>query len=183
MISQDGEIGQNTISQHALTAFAALVVLLMFAISAQVVFSYFDINPVAIFASSLPVIGKAITLNSLLDFQWHLLSIIALMPAYLVWMRDGHVRVDFIYSTLTPRHKAAVEIAGHIFLTAPFLLLCTPAAWRFMMSAFTSGQGSRNDGLNDLFLVKAMLPIGLGLLLVVMLVDLRWQITRLRRTS
>jgi len=64
VISQDGEIGQNNISQHVLTAFAPLVVLLMFAISAQVVFSYFDINPVATFASSLPVIGKAITLNS-----------------------------------------------------------------------------------------------------------------------
>jgi len=105
------------------------------------------------------------------------------MPACLVWRRDGHVRVGFICSTLTPRHKAAFEIAGHIFLTAPFLFLCTPAAWRFMMNAYTSDQGSRNDGLNDLFLVKAMLPIGLGLLLVIMLIDLRWQIARLRRAS
>lgn len=182
-MSQNGEIGHNDMAQRVLSIFAGLVVLLMLAISAQVVFSFFDINPIATFKSSLPVIGKAITLNSLLDFQWHLLAVIALMPAYLVWMRDGHVRVDFLYATLTERQKAVVEITGHVFLTAPFLFLCTPAAWSFMMSAYTSGQGSRNDGLNDLFLVKAILPIGLGLLLVVLLVDLRWQIARLWRAN
>lgn len=109
------------------------------------------------------------------------LVVIALVPAYLVWIEDRHVRVDFLYAKLTKRHKAMVEIVGHIFLTAPFLFLCTPAAWSFMMSAYTSGQGSRNDGLNDLFLVKAVLPFGLGLLLVVLLFDLRAQIVKLWR--
>lgn len=162
-----------------LSVLACLVVLLMAAITVQVVCSLVDLNPLLRFDQSLPWLGKAITLNSLLDLQWHLLAIVALLPAGLVWLRDGHIRVDFLYARQSDRAKAAVETIGHLVFTAPFLFLCTPAAWSFMMSAFRSGQGSRNDGLNDLFLIKATLPIGLGILALVLLFDVAMQVRRL----
>jgi len=172
-----GDVGwQRTL----LTVFGWAVLILMLAIVLQVLFARFDINPIATFEADLPVLGRALTLNSLLDFQWHLLFLIALLPAALVWLRDGHVRVDFLYARQSERRRAWIELIGHIGLTAPFLALSIPAAWTFMMQAYASGQGSRNDGLNDLFLIKAVLPIGLGLLAIVLMIDIVKQAKRLR---
>jgi len=166
--------------QAVLTVFGSGVILLMLAIVFQVFCALFDINPITTFDDDLPLLGRAMTLNSLLDIQWHLLALIALLPASLVWLRDGHVRVDFLYARQTERRRAWIELIGHIAFTVPFLALSIPAAWTFMQQAYASGQGSRNDGLNDLFVIKAVLPIGLGLLAIVLLYDLIKQAWRLR---
>ena len=180
MDPDDRETKASRWQQATLTVFGAAVVILMLAITLQVVCALFDINPIAVFAGDLPLLGQALTLNSLLDFQWHLLAMIALLPAALVWLRDGHVRVDFLYARQSERRRAWTELLGHLILTAPFLALTIPAAWTFMMQAYASGQGSRNAGLNDLFLIKAVLPIGLGLLAMVLVFDIAKQIRRLR---
>jgi len=164
-----------------LNLFAVLVVVLMVAITAQVICSFLDFNPLMVFDSSWPILGGAVTLNSLLDFQWHLLAVIALLPAGIVWRMDRHVRVDFLYARQSGRRKALVDLTGHLLFTAPFLFLCLPAAWSFVVSAYTSGQGSRNDGLNDLFLIKSALPAGLGLLALVLVVDVVQKIREVRK--
>lgn len=183
MTGQDREDGIRSDEPRSivLNGFAVLVVVLMIAISAQVICSFLDINPLVKFDNQLPVLGGAVTLNSLLDFQWHLLAIIALLPAGIVWRLDRHVRVDFLYARHSDRRKAMVELAGHLLFTAPFLFLCLPAAWSFMMSAYASGQGSRNDGLNALFLIKSTLPLGLGLLAIMLVFDAFVQIGRIRK--
>ena len=148
------------------------VILLMLAIVAQVVFAFFDVNPIMSFVEARPLIGKAVTLNSLLDLQWHLLAVIALLPAGLVWLRDRHVRVDFFYGARTARQKNWIDGIGHLALTAPFLALCLPASWRFVERAWATDEGSTNSGLNDLWLVKSVLPLGLGLLALVLIYDM-----------
>lgn len=175
------ESGATVIERHFLNGCAVLVVTLMLGIVAQVVCSLLDLNPLAEFSSTWPLVGDAITLNSLLDAQWHLLAIIALAPAWLVWRRDGHVRVDFLFNAMGPKSRATVDLVGHLLFTGPFLIMATPAAWSFMAGAFRSGQGSNNSGLNDLFLIKAVLPIGLALLALVALVDIVLLIRRLAR--
>lgn len=157
---------------HAvLNGFAVLVLVLMAAICLQVLCSFFDINPLVSFSREVPLFGRAVTLNSLLDAQWHLLAVIGLLPAGLVWWRDGHVRVDFLYDRLGPAGRARIELLGYVLFTVPFLFMCMPAAMAFVASAWRSDQGSPNDGLNDLWLIKAVLPIGLAVLALVVTVD------------
>ncbi len=138
----------------------------MAAIVLQVVCSAFDVNPLASFASDLALIGKAVSLNSLLDLQWHLLLIAGLIPAGIVWLADSQVRVDFIYQNRSERTRARINVVGNLIFAAPFLTLALPASWDFMMRAWNSDEGSRNGGLNDLWLIKAVLPLGLALLAV-----------------
>ncbi len=122
MMEQDGRKIVVSGWQHwMLTVFGGAVVMLMLAITLQVICALFDINPIMRFETDLPLLGQALTLNSLLDFQWHLLALIALMPAALVWLRDGHVRVDFLYAQQSQRRRAWTELIGHAVLTAPFL--------------------------------------------------------------
>ncbi|MEM7521908.1 MAG: TRAP transporter small permease subunit, partial [Pseudomonadota bacterium] len=99
-----------------------------------------------------------------LDFQWHLLVITGLLPAGLVWLMDRHVRVDFIYAGQSSRTKARINLTGNLLFALPFFALVLPAAWGFVIRAWTSDEGSRNGGLNDLWLIKSFLPLGLGLL-------------------
>ncbi|MBG6208134.1 TRAP-type mannitol/chloroaromatic compound transport system permease small subunit [Labrenzia sp. EL_126] len=155
----------------SLNILAAGVVVLMGAIVLQVVCSALDINPLASFQADIPLLGKAITLNSLLDFQWHILVIIGLVPAGLVWLQGTHVRVDFLYNPMTPQWKARIDLAGNLLFAVPFFFFMLPASTRFMLRAWTSDEASRNGGLNDLWLIKSILPVGLFLLALAVLVE------------
>lgn len=153
-----------------------LLIVLMGAIVAQVICSALDVNPVAVFSRTYALIGNEVTLNALLDFQWHLLVVVGLLPAGLVWLMDRHVRVDFAYQNLSPAAKARINLAGNVIFAAPFFALVLPAAWSFFQRAWFSDEGSRNAGLNDLWLIKSVLPVGLALLAVaVFLESLRLQ--------
>lgn len=150
--------------QMCLSLLGVALIVLMLAIVAQVVCSALDVNPLLALEQKLVLIGDAVTLNSLLDFQWHLLVITGLLPAGLVWLMDRHVRVDFIYAGRSSRTKARINLTGNLLFALPFFALVLPAAWGFVIRAWTSDEGSRNGGLNDLWLIKSFLPLGLGLL-------------------
>lgn len=154
-----------------LSVLAVATILLMCAIALQVLCNALDINPIAEFDVPHFFVGEAITLNSLLDFQWHLLVIIGLLPVGLIWTMDRHVRVDFLYNRLSERKRARVNLAGNLLFAAPFFFLMLPSSWSFMMRAWTSGEASSSGGLNDLWLIKTALPFGLGLLSLAVLVE------------
>ncbi|MCY4209261.1 MAG: TRAP transporter small permease subunit [Roseovarius sp.] len=159
------------IRQVSLTLLATLLVILMMAIVLQVIGSALDVNPLVGFSGDLPFVGKAISLNSILDFQWHLLVITGLLPVGLVWLADKHVRVDFLYDTRSEGWKARLNILGNLVFAMPFFFLILPASWNFMLRAWTSDEGSRNGGLKDLWLIKAVLPLGLLMLLFAILLE------------
>lgn len=159
------------VTKASIVALAIAVIVLMATIVLQVLFSALDMNPVMSFERSLQWIGDAITLNSLLDAQWHLLVFTGLLPVGLVWLMDRHVRVDFLYNRGSRRTQNWIDIAGNLLFAAPFLVLMLPASWGFMLRAWTSDEGSRNGGLNDLWLIKAVMPLGLALLALAILIE------------
>ena len=159
------------LKQMCLSLLAVALILLMGTIVLQVLFSATDVNPVATFSQALTLVGTALTLTSLLDFQWHLLVVVGLIPAGLVWLMDAHVRVDFLYQNRTLRTQARINLLGNLLFAGPFFALVLPASWDFMLRAWTSDEGSRNGGLNDLWLIKAVLPLGLALFALAVLVE------------
>lgn len=161
----------KAVQERSLGLLAIGVVALMGAIVLQVVCSALDLNPIAVLSVELPLVGKTITLNSLLDFQWHLLVIVGLLPAGIVWLAGMHVRVDFLYNSLSSPWKARIDLVGNLLFAAPFFIFMIPAAVNFMQRAWTSGEGARNGGLNDLWLIKSVLPIGLLLLAFAVLIE------------
>ncbi len=167
------------LGERAIAGLALALLVLMAAIVLQVVCSAFDVNPLVAFDTEVAVFGQAVTLNSLLDLQWHLLVMAGLLPAGLVWLRDAHVRVDFIYQNRTERTRTRVNLVGNVVFAAPFLALALPASWDFMVRAWNSDEGSRNGGLNDLWLIKSVLPLGLALLAVA----IAFEIVRLIRAA
>ncbi len=164
----------------SLTVLGAGLVVMMGVIVVQVACSALDVNPLMSFDHARALVADAITLNSLLDLQWHLLVITGLLPAGLVWLSDSHVRVDFLYQARHPRTRGRINLCGNLLFAAPFLALALPAAWNFTARAWRADEGSSNGGLVDLWLIKGMLPLGLTLLAVAVLVE-SWRLLRMVR--
>lgn len=164
-----------------LGAMAACVVILAALIGLQVLANALDWNPLATWTRDLPLLGDALTLNRLLDLQWHLLALVALLPAGLVWLRDGHVRVDVMQARLPPRGKAIVDLTGNLLFALPFFAMILPAAWSFALRAWRVDERSANFGLNDLWLVKSAVVAGLALLAAAVLWESVVLLARLAR--
>jgi TRAP-type mannitol/chloroaromatic compound transport system permease small subunit len=155
-----------------LDALGLVVIALMLCIVVQVAANAAGIPTLARFETAVPLLGRALTVNALMELQWHLLTLIGLLPAALVWAMDRHVRVDFLYAAAPARARAVVEIAGHLLFTLPFLWFATPAGWAFTQRALATAERSRDGGLIDRYLVKGLIPLALGLLLLVVALDL-----------
>ncbi|MEL6683404.1 MAG: TRAP transporter small permease subunit [Pseudomonadota bacterium] len=147
------------------------VVIMMIAILVQVAASRMGITTVVETPRPWPVFGDAISLNSLSDLQWYLLALVALLPAGVILLRNGHVRVDFLYSNLGQRGKTVIDVLGHLIFALPFLAFIIPDAWELAAKAFTRGEASPNGGLTDRYLPRAAIPVGFALLLFAILFE------------
>lgn len=173
----------KVIARITLNILAVLLLVLIGTISLQVVCSALSINPLLVLTDSLPFFGKAVTLNSLLDFQWHLLVILGLIPAGLVWLRDKHVRVDFFYTKRSATGRSIVDLAGNLVFALPFLWLIIHSSIDFAHRALRSDEGSRNNGLEDLWIIKSVLPLGMTLLALAVFVETIVILRNLTRSS
>lgn len=161
----------DRLSRRVLDALGLVVIALMLCIVGQVAANAAGLSTLIRFETALPLLGRAVTINSLMELQWHLLTLIGLMPAALVWAMDRHVRVDVLYASAPARARATIELTGHALFTLPFLWFATPAAWAFAQRALAVGERSRDGGLTDRFLIKGVIPVALALLLMVVAVD------------
>ena len=162
-----------------LNVFGSLLLLLMGLIGLQVLASAIGINPILSFDQPMILLGQSLNQNTLTDLQWFVLALVGLTPASLIWLLDRHVRVDFLWQNFSDRTRIDLELIGHLLFSVPFLFMSLPASWRFVMRAFNSHEMTSHGGLTHLFLVKATLPIGLGLLAIVLAYDF-WRLARLR---
>jgi TRAP-type mannitol/chloroaromatic compound transport system permease small subunit len=87
-----------------------------------------------------------------------------LLGAPFVLKMNEHVRVDVIYSHLSSRGQARIDLFGLIFFLMPGALLLTWMSWPWFVDSFVTHEMSSNAGGLIRWPVKLMLPIGFGLL-------------------
>lgn len=105
------------------------------------------------------------------EFEWHLVSPIALLGmAYAVHHR-ADVRVDFLYDNFGERGRALVDLASGLLTVA----VGAAIAWLavpYVMQALEIGEGSPDPGGLPLrWLLKVFIPIGFSALALQGLVD------------
>jgi len=99
------------------------------------------------------------------ELQWHLYAVGFLAGLSYCLESDTHVRVDVLRERLQPRHRAWLELYGILLLLLPFVGLMVVYGVPFALAAWESGEISQAPGgLPHRFLIKAMLPMGFGLL-------------------
>jgi TRAP-type mannitol/chloroaromatic compound transport system permease small subunit len=155
-----------------------LVLLLMVLINVQVVLGALRVGQFADFDRDLPLLGRGLTTNSLIDLQWHLMVLVSFLPMGILLLANGHVRVDFLFNRLSPRGRAWIDVAGHLLLAAPFLALMLWQSWRFAMLAWNSGEGSSLGGLRDYWMIRSVVFVGFAVFAVALLADLARKLRR-----
>lgn len=110
--------------------------------------------------------GVMLSSNSLIEFQWYLFSLVFLLGAADTLRRNGHVRVDAVYSRLAPRRKALVNLVGTLLFLIPFCLFAIGASWPSVANSFAIREMSPDPGGLPRWPIKAMVPLAFLLLLL-----------------
>lgn len=72
--------------------------------------------------------------------------------------QDKHVRVDVFYETMSPRHKAMVNLFGALFFALPTLLFIAWASWDYIHASWHIYESSPEPGgLAYVYILKSMI--------------------------
>ena len=113
-----------------------------------------------------------ISSNAFLEIQWYLFAGVFLLGAGFAFMRNVHVRIDFISSKLSRRTNAMIDIAGIVVFLIPLCLILGWLSWPLFASAWVSGEMSQNAGGLIRWPAYLLMPLGFGLLLIQALSEL-----------
>ncbi len=155
----------------ALLKFSKLVDALNLAIGKLTMF--FVLAAVLISAANA-IVRKAfdVSSNSFLEIQWYLFAGVFLLGSGYVWLKNGHVRIDFISSKLSKRTNAIIDIVGMLVFTIPLAIIMIDLAWPVFSRALESGEMSQNAGGLIRWPVLLLIPAGFTILLVQTLSEL-----------
>ena len=104
--------------------------------------------------------------NALLEIQWYLFSAVFLLGAGYAFLKNAHVRIDFISNHLSPRVRNIIDIDGILGFLGPLCILLIKLSWPLFVNAWTSGERSQNAGGLIRWPVMLMIPAGMALLLL-----------------
>ncbi|VAX19500.1 TRAP dicarboxylate transporter, DctQ subunit, unknown substrate 6 [hydrothermal vent metagenome] len=104
---------------------------------------------------------------ALQELEWHIFATIFLLSAGYTLKNNAHVRVDIIYSRLSKKGRAVINLFGSLLFLLPFCTLMIYASSGFVESSFSVRESSGDPGgLPARYILKAMIPAGFFLLLV-----------------
>ncbi|MDO8318837.1 TRAP transporter small permease subunit [Rhodoferax sp.] len=103
--------------------------------------------------------------NSLLEIQWYLFAAVFMLGAGYGFLRNSHVRIDFISTKLAAKTRNWIDIVGIFAVLIPFCLISISLGWPFFLQAYTSGEMSQNAGGLIRWPAYLLIPLGFSLLL------------------
>ena len=114
------------------------------------------------------IVRKAFSIgsNSLLEIQWYLFAAVFMLGGGYAFLRNVHVRIDFVSSKLSKRTNTIIDILGIVIFLIPLCLILIHLSWPLFVSALTSGEMSSNAGGLIRWPVMMLIPLGFGLLLL-----------------
>ena len=104
--------------------------------------------------------------NALLEVQWYLFAAVFLLGAGYGFLRNSHVRIDFISSRLTDRTRNWIDFWGILVVLTPFCVISIVLSWPLFTQALASGEMSQNAGGLIRWPAYALIPVGVVLLML-----------------
>jgi TRAP-type mannitol/chloroaromatic compound transport system permease small subunit len=128
------------------------------------------------------IIRKAfnISSNGFLEIQWYLFAGVFLLGSGFAFMRNVHVRIDFISGKLSKRTNTLIDILGIVLFIVPLCLIMVWLSWPLFSNALATGEMSQNAGGLIRWPAYLLMPLGFGLLLVQSLSELVKRIAYLK---
>lgn len=107
-----------------------------------------------------------ISSNGMLEIQWYLFAGVFLLGSGFAFMRNVHVRIDFISSKLSKRTNAVIDLLGIVVFVIPLCTIMVWLSWPLFSRALATGEMSQNAGGLIRWPAYLLMPLGFGLLLV-----------------
>jgi len=102
-------------------------------------------------------LGMQLSANVYLELQTYAFDLIFLLGAAYVLRSDAHVRVDIIYSRLSPRSRAWVDIFGTLVFLIPFCIFGLYFCYGYVERSWSYLEQSPNPGGLPRYPIKAMM--------------------------
>jgi TRAP-type mannitol/chloroaromatic compound transport system permease small subunit len=104
--------------------------------------------------------------NGLLEIQWYLFAAVFMLGAGYGFLKNSHVRIDFLSSKLSDRARNWVDVVGILVVLFPFCIITFSLGWPFFLQAFNSGEMSTNAGGLIRWPAYGLIPLGFALLML-----------------
>ncbi len=123
---------------------------------------------VTVISAGNAIVRKAfnISSNGLLEIQWYLFAGVFLLGAGYGFLKNSHVRIDFVSGMLSARTRNWIDVGGILLALFPFCFLCIYLSWPLFVQAYNTGEMSSNAGGLIRWPVYALVPLGFGLLML-----------------
>jgi TRAP-type mannitol/chloroaromatic compound transport system permease small subunit len=102
--------------------------------------------------------------NAFIEMQWYLFSGVFLLGAGYAFLKNVHVRIDFLSSRLSERTRSWIDIVGILVFLTPLCWILIQMSWPLFVRAWQSGEMSQNAGGLIRWPVYLLLPVGMSLL-------------------
>ena len=102
--------------------------------------------------------------NAYLEIQWYLFAGVFMLGAGYVFLKNAHVRIDFISSRLSKRTNTIIDILGIVVFTIPLCIILITLSWPVFERAYQSGEMSQNAGGLIRWPVLLLIPVGFAVL-------------------
>jgi len=125
-------------------------------------------------------LGANLSSNVYLELQWYLFSVLFLLGAAYALKQDAHVRVDVLSSRLSTRACGWINILGTVLFLIPFTVFAMWLTWPAVRNSWAVREASPDPGGLPRYPLKAVILLGLALLLLQGVAELIKEIAKLR---
>lgn len=104
--------------------------------------------------------------NAFLEIQWYLFAAVFMLGAGYAFLKNAHVRIDFLSNRFSDTARNWIDIFGILLFLGPLCYMLIVMSWPLFMNAWTSGEMSQNANGLIRWPVYLMIPAGMALLLL-----------------
>jgi TRAP-type mannitol/chloroaromatic compound transport system permease small subunit len=102
--------------------------------------------------------------NALLEIQWYLFAAVFMLGGGYAFLRNAHVRIDFISSRFSARGRNWVDLVGILVFLFPLCYMMSTLGWPLFERAWNTGEMSSNSGGLIRWPVYGLIPLGFAIL-------------------
>ena len=129
-------------------------------------FAMWLILAAVVISSGNAIMRKAFDIgsNAFLEIQWYLFSGVFMLASGYVFLRNAHVRIDFLSGKLSKRTNAIIDAIGIVVFVIPLCLILVTLSWPVFERSWVSGEMSQNAGGLIRWPVQLLIPLGFSIL-------------------
>lgn len=110
--------------------------------------------------------GMSLSSNLYLELQWYLFSLLFLLGAAYTLRHNAHVRVDIVYTNLSLKGRAWVDLLGTLIFLFPFCVLMLWVSWPAVMNSWEVLEMSPDPGGLPRYPIKTAIPVAFMLVFI-----------------